>query len=344
MSHLVTSCATPSRCWRGLRLGRHMRRREFITLVGGAVACWPLAARAQNPAKPVIGFLGGADPVGYAPQIEALRLGLRDHGYVEEQNIIVEYRWAEGRYDRLPALAADLVRRKVAAIVTQGTPAALAAKEATTTIPIVMAVAANPVETGLVSSLARPGGNLTGSSILLAEISATRLEIMKELMPPLARAGVLLNADNPTMPSIVRAMMQAAKVINVTLQSVDVRHLNELEPAIERARSQIESIVVPDDGLFIANRTRIAELAIKSRLPSMGFREYCEAGGLAAYGVDFPQIWRGAAAFVDKILKGRKPADLPIEQATRFEIILNLKTAKTLGFDVSPAMSARAMK
>jgi putative ABC transport system substrate-binding protein len=290
----------------------------------------------------VIGFLGGADPVGYAPQIEALRLGLRDHGYVEGQNIIVEYRWAEGRYDRLPALAADLVRRKVAVIVTQGTPAAFAAKQATTTIPIVMAIAGNPVETGLVSSLARPGGNITGSSFFYAELNAKRLEIMKELMPSLARGGVLLNSDNSAMPSIVRAMMQTAKVINVTLQSIDVRHLNELEPAIERARSQLDSIVVVEDGLFVANRTRIAELAIKNRLPSIGFREYCEAGGLAAYGADFPQIWRSAGAFVDKILKGRKPADLPIEQATRFEIVLNLKTAKTLGFDVPPAMSARA--
>jgi putative ABC transport system substrate-binding protein len=295
-----------------------MRRREFITLIGAAGAGLPLSARAQNPAKPVIGFLGGADPVGYAPQIEAWRLGLRDHGYVEDQNIAVEYRWAEGSYDRLPALAADLVRRNVAVIVTQGTPAALAAKQATTTIPIVMAVVGNPVDTGLVSSLARPGGNLTGSSFFYAEISAKRLEIMKELMPPLARAGVLLNPDNPAMPSIVHAMTQTAKAINVTLQSIDVRDLNELEPAIERARSQFDSIVVAEDGFFIANRTRIAELAIKGRLPSIGFREYCEAGGLAAYGVDFRQIWRGAGAFVDKILKGRKPGDLPIEQATRF--------------------------
>jgi putative tryptophan/tyrosine transport system substrate-binding protein len=318
-----------------------MRRREFIRIAVGAAA-WSSSAHAQNPAKPVIGFLGGADPVGYAPQIEAWRLGLRDNGYVEGQNIAVEYRWAEGRYDRLPALAADLVRRKVAVIVTQGTPAAFAAKRATTTIPIVMAVVGNPVDTGLVSSLAQPEGNITGSSFFYAEISAKRLEIMKELMPPLARAGVLLNPDNPAMPSIVRAMTQTAKAINVALQSIDVRDLNELEPAIERAKSQLDSIVVVEDGFFIANRTRIAELAIKSRLPSIGFREYCEAGGLAAYGVDFRQIWRGAGAFVDKILKGRKPADLPIEQATRFEIILNLKTAKTLGFAVSPAMSARA--
>jgi ABC-type uncharacterized transport system substrate-binding protein len=205
-----------------------------------------------------------------------------------------------------------------------------------------MAIVGNPVDTGIVSSLARPGGNITGSSFFYAELSAKRLEIMKELMPRLARAGVLLNPDNAAMPSIVRAMMQTAKVINVTLQSIDVRHPDELEPAFERARSQFDAVAVVEDGLFVANRRRIAELAIENRLPSVGFREYCEAGGLAAYGVDFPHIWRGAGAIVDKILKGRKPADLPIEQASRFEFILNLKTAKSLGFYVSPAMSARA--
>ena len=320
-----------------------MRRREFIALLGGAAAAWPLAARAQQqPAMPVIGFLGGADPVGYAPQIEALRLGLRDYGYIEGQTIAVEYRWAEGEYHRLAELAADLVRAKVSVIITQGTPAAFAAKRATTTIPIVMAIVGNPVDTGIVSSLARPGGNITGSSFFYAELSAKRLEIMKELMPPLARAGVLLNPDNPAMPSIVRAMTQTAKMINVTLQTIDVRQLDELAPTFERARSQLDAILVVEDGLFVANRGRIAELAIKNRLPSLGFREYCEAGGLAAYGVDFPHIWRGAGAIVDKILKGRKPEDLPIEQATRFELILNLKTARTLGFDVPVAMSARA--
>ena len=319
-----------------------MRRRDFIKAIVGSAAAWPPAARAQQSAVPVIGFLGSTNPIGLAPQIEALRLGLRDHGYIEGQNIVIEYRWAEGRYDRLPALAADLVQHRVAVIVTQGTPAAFAAKQATTTIPIVMAIVGNPVDTGLVLSLARPGGNITGSSFFIAELSAKRLEIMKELMPPLVRAGALRNPDNPSMLSIVRALTQTAKEIKVALEYIDVRDLNELEPAIERARSQFDAIVVLDDGLFVANRTRIAELAIKNRLPSIGFREYCEAGGLAAYGVDFPQIWRGAGAMIDKILKGRKPADLPIEQATRFEIILNLKTAKTLGFDVPPAMSARA--
>jgi putative tryptophan/tyrosine transport system substrate-binding protein len=319
-----------------------IRRRAFITLLGSAVAGWPLAARAQQSKMPLLGFLGGADPVGYAPQIEALRLGLRDFGYIEGQTIAIEYRWAEGKYDRLPALAADLVRAQVALIITQGTPAAFAAKQATTTIPIVMAIVGNPVDTGIVSSLARPGGNVTGSSFFYAELSAKRLEIMKELMPPLARAGVLLNPDNPAMPSIVRAMTQTAKMIKVALQTIDVRQRDELEPAFERAKSQLDTIVVVEDGLFVANRSRIAELAIKNRLPSVGFREYCQAGGLAAYGVDFPHIWRGAGAIVDKVLKGRKPEDLPIEQATRFELMLNLKTAKALGLDVPPAVLVRA--
>jgi putative ABC transport system substrate-binding protein len=320
-----------------------MKRREFITFLGGAAALplTPRAARAQKP-MPLIGFLGGADPVGYKPQIDALRLGLADHGYVEGRTIAIEYRWAEGKYERLPALAAELVARKVAIIVTQGTPAALAAKRATATIPIVMAIVGNPVETGIVPSLARPGGNITGSSFFYAELNAKRLELMKELMPKLSRAGVLINPDNPAMGSILRATEPIAKAANVTAQTVGVRRIEELEATIERVRSQIEALIVVDDGLIIANARRVAEFAIKFRLPSLGFREYCEAGGLAAYGVDFPHIWRGAGALVDKILNGRKPADLPIEQAARFEFVINLKTAKVLGFDVSPAMSARA--
>jgi putative ABC transport system substrate-binding protein len=235
-----------------------------------------------------------------------------------------------------------LVGRKVDIIITQGTPAALAAKKATTVIPIVMAIVGNPVETGIVASLARPGGNITGSSYFWAEVNAKRLELMKDLNPSLARAGVLMNPDNPAMTSILRIMEETARASNVKLQVVNVRRIDELEAATESARAQIEALTVVDDGLFIANTQRVAELAARSRLPSIGFREYCEAGGLAAYGVDFPHIWRRGAVFVDKILKGAKPADLPIEQATRFELIINLKTAKALGFEVPPAVSARA--
>jgi ABC-type uncharacterized transport system substrate-binding protein len=311
-------------------------------LLGGAAAAWPLAARAQQRATPVIGFLGGAEPIGYRVLIEALRSGLRDHGYIEGKNIRIEYRWAEGNYERLPALAADLVHRNVNVIITQGTPAALAAKQATTTIPIVMAIVGDPVDSGIVASYSRPGGNITGSSFFFPEINAKRLELMKSLMPGLKRAGVLMNPDNLAMTSVLRAMDEVAKVMDVKLQHVQVRQLDELDPVVAQAKSQIEAHTVIDEGLFVANAKRIAELAIRNRLPGVGFREYCEAGGLAAYGVNFPHIWRRGAVFVDNILKGSKPADLPIEQATRFEFIINLRTARSFGLDLPPLLVARA--
>ena len=319
-----------------------MKRRDFITLLGGAATVWPLAVQAQQSAMPVIGFLGGADPIGYAVLIEALRSGLRDHGYIEGQNVRIEYRWAEGNYERLPGLAADLVRRKVDIIITQGTPAAFAAKQATTTIPIVMAIVGDPVDSGIVASYSRPGGNITGSSFFFPEINAKRLELMKSLMPGLNRAGILIHPDNLAMTSVLRAVNEVAKAMDVKLQQMEVRRLDELDSAFAQAKSQIQAHTVIDEGLFIANAKRIAELAIRNQLPGVGFREYCEAGGLAAYGVNFPHIWRRAAAFVDKIFKGAKPADLPIEQATRFEFIINLKTARALGLEVPPTLLARA--
>jgi putative ABC transport system substrate-binding protein len=319
-----------------------MRRRDFITLLGVTAAMWPLAARSQQAAMPVIGFLGGADSVGYRAQIQALRLGLEDHGYVEGRNIAIEYRWAEGNYDRLPVLAAELVRLKVAVIITQGTPAALVAKQATTSIPIVMAIVGNPVETGIVASLARPGSNITGSSFFYPEINAKRLELIKEFIPGLTRVGVLMNPDNPAMMAVLHAMEQTAQALHVKLQPVNVRLLDELDTAFEIAKGQIEALTVIDEGLFIADSKRVVNLAIGGRLPSIGFREYCEAGGLAAYGVNFPHIWRESMTLVDKILKGAKPADLPIQQATRFEFVINLKTAKALGLEVPPTLLARA--
>jgi putative ABC transport system substrate-binding protein len=240
------------------------------------------------------------------------------------------------------SVAAELVRLKVDVIITQGVPAALVAKQATTTIPIVMAIAGNPVETGIVASLARPGGNVPGSSFFLEEINAKRLEFMKTLVPDLVRAGVLMNPDNPAMVSIFRVMEERAQALNVKLQRVNVRLLDELDAAFKPAKARIEALTVTDDGLFIANARRIAEMASRTRLPSIGFREYCEAGGLLAYGVDFPHIWRQSAVFVDKILKGARPADLPIQQATRFELVINLKTAKALGLTIPPSLLGRA--
>jgi putative ABC transport system substrate-binding protein len=323
-------------------MASHIGRRKFLATLGGAAAAWPLAARAQQAAMPVIGFLGGADPIGYAVLIEAFRSGLRDHGYIEGKNVLIEYRWAEGNYERLPRLAAELVHRKVDIIITQGTPAAFAAKQATTTIPIVMAIVGDPVDSGIVASYSRPGGNITGSSFFFPEINAKRLELMKSLMPGLKRAGVLMNPDNLAMTPVLRAMDEVAKAMDVKLQHVEVRRLDELDSTFAQAKSQIEAHTVIDEGLFVANSKRIAELAIRNRLPGVGFREYCEAGGLAAYGVNFPHIWRRGAAFVDKILKGTKPADLPIEQATRFEFIVNLRTARSFGLEVPPTLLARA--
>jgi len=319
-----------------------MGRRDFVALLGSAAA-WPLAARAQQLGRTHrIGFLGGADPVGYAPQLEALRLGLQDHGYVIGKNVEIDYRWAEGNYERLPALAAELVSLNVDLIITQGTPAAVVAKQATTTIPIVMAVVGNPIESGIVTSLARPGGNITGSYFFHPEINGKRLELMQTIRPGLARAGALVHPENAAMAAVLRNVEETARALNIVLHRVEVRALDELDAALARAQTQVEALIVVDEGLFIANAGRIAQLAVKRGLPSIGFREYCEAGGLAAYGVDFPHIWRRSMALVDKILKGAKPADIPIEQATRFELVINLKTAKALGLEVPPTLLARA--
>jgi putative ABC transport system substrate-binding protein len=318
-------------------------RRALFRTAGLALLAAPLRTGAQ-PARTVhrIGFLGGASATGYAPLVESLLKGLRDHGYAEGSNITIEYRWADGQYDRLPVLAAELVRLKVDVIITQGTPAALAAKRATATIPIVMAIVGNPVESGIVASLARPGGNVTGSSFFFDELNAKRLELMKTLIPGLSRAGVLMKADNLAMESIWRAMEQRARALNVKLHRLNVRRLEDLDAIFEVARPQIEALVVVDDGTFIANPMRIVEVVSRSRLPSIGFREYCEAGGLLAYAVDFPDIWRQSATLVDKVLKGAKPAELPIQQATRFELVINSKTAKALGLTIPPEVMTRA--
>jgi putative tryptophan/tyrosine transport system substrate-binding protein len=322
-----------------------MRRRQFIAMIGGAATTpvlWRQAAHAQERTISAIGFLGGADPTGYRLQMEALRLGLRDHGYVEGKNIAIEYRWAEGKYDRLPALAAELVRLNVQVIITQGTPAAIAAKQATTTIPIVMTIVGNPIENGIVTSLARPGGNITGSSFFMPELCAKRLELIKNLIPSLTRPGVLINPDNPVMRPVVHAMEEMAQALDLKLHRIYARRSDELGAAFDVAKAEVEALTFVDEGLFIANAGLIAELAMSRRLPSIGLREHCEAGALASYGVSFPHIWRQAMASVDKILHGSKPADLPIQQATRFEFVINLRTAKALGLTIPPALLARA--
>ena len=320
-----------------------MRRREFITLIGGAA--WPLAARAQQTGKVArVGFLGAASATGYANQLAGFRAGLRELGYVEGTNVVIEYRWAQGHYERLPGLVADLVRSNVNVIVTHGTPGALAAKQTTTTVPIVMAIVGDPVAGGIVASLARPGGNITGQSFFNPELSAKKIELLKEALPHMTRAACLLNQDNPgstvlTLP----AMEAAAKSLKMELYQFTVRRPDELKGTFERMeQARVEGFAVDDEGMLNANVGTIAGLAIQRRILSSGNKELTQAGGLIGYGVNVFETFRRAAVFVDKILQGTKPADLPIEEATRFELVVNLKTANALGLAVPPTLLVRA--
>ena len=321
-----------------------MKRRDFIALLGGAAASWPLAARAQRPAKTVIGFLGPASPSTFASRIEAFRQGLRDFGYVEGTNITVEYRWAEGRYERLPELAAELVRSKVDMIVTHGTPGSLAAKRATTTIPIVMANIGDPVATGVVASIARPGGNITGQSFFNPELRAKRIELLKEVMPRLTHVAVILNADNPAaVGPEFQAMETAAQALNIKLQPFRLRDPSELVSAFEKMeQTHTEAVETGDDPLALGNVGAIAALAARARLLSIGPEEVPRAGGILGYGADIVAVFRRAAFFVDKILKGTNPADLPIERVSKFQFVLNRKAAKALGFEIPQSILLRA--
>jgi len=321
-----------------------MKRRDFIALLGGAAASWPLAARAQRPAKTVIGFLGPASPSTFASRIEAFRQGLRDFGYVEGTNITVEYRWAEGRYERLPELAAELVRSKVDMIVTHGTPGSLAAKRATTTIPIVMANIGDPVATGVVASIARPGGNITGQTFFNPELRAKRIELLKEVMPRLTHVAVILNADNPAaVGPEFQAMEKAAQALNVKLQPFRLREPSELVSAFEKMeQTHVEAVETGDDPLAVGNVGAIVALASRARLLSIGSEDVPRAGGIIGYGADFVALFRHAAYFVDRILKGAHPADIPIERVSKFQFILNRKAAKALGFEVPQSILLRA--
>ena len=322
-----------------------MRRREFITFLGSAAAAWPFAARAQQPSAKVfrIGFLGSATADSLPKRPEAFRAGLRDLGYQEGRDFVIEYRWADGNYDRLPALIADLARLKVDVIVTHGTPAALAAKTATT-IPVVLAVVGDALGSGIVSSLARPGGNVTGLTSLQPELAAKRLELLKETMPDLTDVSILLNLTNPMndplLPQIVSQITQSLKL---ELHQFDVRAPTEFEGAFAAiAAKRVGALVVIDDAVLLSNAPAVAALALKQRLPSCGWPDFAIDGGLMAYGVDFLDLFRRAATFVDKILKGAKPGDLPVERATKFETIVNLKTAKAIGLTVPYNLLARA--
>jgi ABC-type uncharacterized transport system substrate-binding protein len=320
-----------------------MERRAFVAGILALLAV-PLATEAQPPATVHrLGFLGSASPSGYAHLVDALRQGLRDLGYVEGKNLIIEYRWAEGRYDRLPDLARQLVRQRVDLIVTHGTPGSLAAKQATTTIPIVMAISGDAVTTGLVASIARPGGNVTGSTFFFPELNAKRVELLKETLPGATRMATFGNADNPSVAHALKQMEPMARALKVDLEVVQVRRPDEFAHAFSAmAKRRVEGVVLIDDALLTASVQQLADLAAKTGLPTIGGREYTHAGGLMAYAVNFPVIWRRAAVFIDKILKGAKPADLPVEQASTFEFVINLPTAKALGLTIPPSVRARA--
>jgi len=315
-----------------------------ITLALGILAT-PIAAEAQVPAKvPRIGFLASYSPTNNAHFLEAFRQGLRELGYVDGQNIAIEYRFAEGRPERLPALAAELVRLKVDVIVTGGPPAPEATKQATSTIPIVFAVTGDPVAEGLVASIARPGGNITGLASIASETVGKQLELLKEVVPKVSRVAVLQNPSNHGHPFVLRQAEGAARALGVQLHIVQARTPPEIEAAFAAMRSQrAGGVLILRDQLFLTQRTQIAALAAKSRLPAVyGNREYAEAGGLMAYGASTPHMYRRAATYVDKILKGAKPADLPVEQPMRFELVINLKTAKALGLTIPQSILIRA--
>jgi putative tryptophan/tyrosine transport system substrate-binding protein len=304
----------------------------------------PLVAGAQ-PATgkvPRIGVLGVTSAAGYARQLEAMRQGFRDLGYVEGQNIVIEYRWANGQYDQLPALAAELIRLQPDVMITSG-PGIRVLKEATTTIPIVMAVAGDAVATGLVASLARPGGNITGSTFFGPELSAKRLEMLKGAVPRLARVAVLLNPDSSGYRVDLDLVKKTATLLNVELLEVPARSPREFDDAFALMhRRQAEGVVLLSDSMFVANMRRLGELSTAKRLAGAGSDEYARGGGLLAYGVNFPELWRRAPYFVDRILKGGKPAAIPVEQASRFELVFNLKSARTLGLPIQKSLLLRA--
>ncbi len=317
-----------------------MRRRDFISLLGGAAAAWPLAARAQQPAKvPRIGYLASTPD---NLRTEAFRQGLRELGYIEGQNIVIEYRIAEG-YGRLPDLVSELVRLKVAVIFARSTAAVEAARKVTTTIPIV-SVSADPVREGFAASLRRPGGNITGLANFTSELAGKRLQLLKEVIPKLSRVAVLWFPDNPSAALRMRETDAAASALGIKLEPVEVRRPNDFEPAfLAMEKQRVDAFVPLRSNLINLNRKRIVELAAKNRLAAMyDDREFSEAGGLMSYGTMLADLDRRAATYVDKILRGTKPTDLPIEQPTKFELLINLKTAKALGLEIPPTLLARA--
>jgi putative ABC transport system substrate-binding protein len=320
-----------------------MRRRGFLTFVAGAMTAWPLALRAQQKAMPVIGVLSPASPAPFAPYVAAFRQGLREAGYIEGQTVAIEYRWAEGRLDRLPALATDLVGRKVDVILAGGPPAALAAKNATSTIPVVFHSGDDPVAIGLVASLARPGGNLTGVAFMTTELNAKRLELLCGLIPQ-ATAIALLVDGVPASSTVIDVVQEAARAKGVKLHVLEAAAQGEFESAFAAlGQLQAGGLVVPTRPLFNSRREQLVALAARHAVPAIyPSREFAASGGLSSYGTSLAAVYHQDGIFVGRILKGAKPADLRVEQPSKFELVINLKTAKALGLTVPEALLARA--
>jgi putative tryptophan/tyrosine transport system substrate-binding protein len=323
-----------------------MRRRAFISLLGGAAVAWPIAAWAQQPAMPAIGFLNAQSPDTIGDLLRAFREGLKDTGYVEGENVAIVYRWAENEIDRLPGLAADLVRRQVALIATSGGPAsAFAAKTATTTIPIVFTVNEDPVRLGLVASLARPGGNMTGINFFNAELVAKRLDLLRELVPGVARVAVLVNPANVTTTASTSGDVEvAARTIGLQLKILNASTTGEINAAFAMlAREQADALFVGTEPFFFIRRVQLVNLASRHGVPATySARHYAEAGGLMSYGTDLADAFRQAGVYAGRILKGAKPAELPVVQSSKFELVINHETARMLGLTVPPTLLARA--
>jgi putative ABC transport system substrate-binding protein len=316
-----------------------MRRREFITLLGGVAAAWPLAVRAESKI-PRVGFMGNSTAALEANLVDAFREGLRELGYEEGRNIVIEYRWADGKYERFPALIAELSAAKVDVIVTAGTPAALAVKKATTTVPLVMVAVGDPVGTGLVPSLAQPGGNLTGLSSIAPDLEGKRLDLLRQVVPTLSHAAVFFNSLNPFHVASMRQAHAAAQAMGIKLQQHDVRISEDLDGAFAAIRKERpDALLILADRVFLHNRQRMMDFTEEQSLPNVNaYKELVEAGGLMSYGPSYEDMHKRAAIYVDKILKGAKPANLPIEQPTKFTLIINLKAAKALGVNVPPTL------
>jgi len=320
-----------------------VNRRDFITLLGSAAAAWPLAARAQQMRLPTIGFLGTATPSTLSSRVAAFVQRLRELGWIENRTVAIEYRWAEGRPERFAEIAAEFVRLKADVIVTSGTPVVIAAKQATDAIPIVFVTVTDPVGSGLVVSLAQPGGNVTGLSLQSPDIAGKRLALLREVVPNLSRVAFMGNTDNPFVLREMREFQTAADTLALKAVTSEIRQPRDIVPAFDALKHRADAIYLASEGLVDANRLRINILALGARLPTTwAQRELVEAGGLMSYGPSFLDQFRRAGDFVDKILRGTKPADIPVEQPTKFELVISLLVAKALGLEIPPSMLARA--